>query len=179
MAKCTFMMMSSNGNIFHITHRSPLNSPHKGQWRGALMFFFICAWINCWVNNREAGDLRCHQAHYDVNVMAIITSICFSQIIFISSFCHYHHWINLLRPGEVCMHMWDRSSMFVGMVFFLLITKPLPEPMLTYWSLHLLKHLSVGRSGSKVINVSGNGVFSVHHQAITWTNVDLLVIASA
>ena len=24
-------------------HRSPLNSPHKGQWRGALMFSLICA----------------------------------------------------------------------------------------------------------------------------------------
>ena len=39
-------------------HRSPLNSPHKGQWRGALMFSLICAWINGWVNNGEAGDLR-------------------------------------------------------------------------------------------------------------------------
>ena len=39
-------------------HRSPVNSPHKGQWRGALMFSLICAWINGWVNNREAGDLR-------------------------------------------------------------------------------------------------------------------------
>ena len=25
------------------THRSPLNSPHKGQWRGALMLSLICA----------------------------------------------------------------------------------------------------------------------------------------
>ena len=33
-------------------HRSPVNSPHKGQWRGALMFSLICAWINGWVNNR-------------------------------------------------------------------------------------------------------------------------------
>ena len=24
-------------------HRSPVNSPHKGQWRGALMFSVICA----------------------------------------------------------------------------------------------------------------------------------------
>ena len=24
--------------------------PHKGQWRGALMFSLICAWINRWVN---------------------------------------------------------------------------------------------------------------------------------
>ena len=39
-------------------HRSPVNSPHKGQWRGALMFSLICVWINGWVNNRVAGDLR-------------------------------------------------------------------------------------------------------------------------
>ena len=26
-------------------HRSPVNSPHKGQWRGALMFSLIYAWI--------------------------------------------------------------------------------------------------------------------------------------
>ena len=39
-------------------HRSPVNSPHKGQWRGALMFTLICVWINGWVNNREVGDLR-------------------------------------------------------------------------------------------------------------------------
>ena len=50
-------------------HRSPVNSPHKGQRRGALMFCLICAWIHGWVNNREAGDFRCHGAHYDVTVM--------------------------------------------------------------------------------------------------------------
>ena len=50
-------------------HRSPMNSLHKGQWRGALMFSLICVWIYGWVNNREAGDLRRNQAHYDVIVM--------------------------------------------------------------------------------------------------------------
>ena len=50
-------------------HRSPVNSPHKGQWRGAKMFSLICAWIKGWVNNGEAGDLRHHGAHYDVIVM--------------------------------------------------------------------------------------------------------------
>ena len=50
-------------------HRSAVNSPHKGQWRGALMFSLICAWINDWVNNHEAGDLRRLSAHYDVIVM--------------------------------------------------------------------------------------------------------------
>ena len=47
-------------------HRSPVNSPHKGRWRGAFMFSFICAWINGWVNNREADYLRPHHAHYGV-----------------------------------------------------------------------------------------------------------------
>ena len=48
---------------------SPVTSPHKGQWRGALMFSLICVWINGWVNNHEAGDLRRYRAHYDVKVM--------------------------------------------------------------------------------------------------------------
>ena len=47
----------------------PVNSPHKGQWRRALMFSLICVWINGWVNNREAGDLRRYRAHSDVTVM--------------------------------------------------------------------------------------------------------------
>ena len=50
-------------------HRSPVNSPHKGQWRGALMSSLICVWINDWVNNRVAGDLRRYRAHNDVIVM--------------------------------------------------------------------------------------------------------------
>ena len=50
-------------------HRSSVNSLRKGQWRGALMFSLICVWINDWVNNREAGDLRRYLAHYDVIVM--------------------------------------------------------------------------------------------------------------
>ena len=49
-------------------HRWPVNSPHKGQWCGALLFFFICAWMNGCVNNREAGDLRRHHSHCDVTV---------------------------------------------------------------------------------------------------------------
>ena len=50
-------------------HRSPVNSPHKGQWRGAFMFSLICARINGWVNNCEAGDFRRIRPHYGVTVM--------------------------------------------------------------------------------------------------------------
>ena len=58
-------------------HRSPVNFPHKGQWRGTLMFSFNYAWINDWVNNREAGDLRRQHGHYDVIVMWQNTSEIF------------------------------------------------------------------------------------------------------
>ena len=85
-------------------HRSPVNSPHKGQWRGALMFSLICARINGWVNNREAGDLRRHQAHCDVIVMVggipvhmqyIIThvDVTFYELCLISQ----HSWNELYR----------------------------------------------------------------------------------
>ena len=50
----------------------PVNSPHKCQWRRALMFSLICARINDWVNNRKAGDLRRYRGHYDVIVMTIL-----------------------------------------------------------------------------------------------------------
>ena len=67
----------------------PVNSSHKGQWRGALMFSLICVWINGWVNNREAGDLRRHHGHYDVKVMmAIVTSESFNNVKLTASNVH-------------------------------------------------------------------------------------------
>ena len=59
-------------------YRPPVNSPHKGQWRGALMFSLICVWINGWVNNREAGDLKRYRGHCDVIVMRD-PQICYSM----------------------------------------------------------------------------------------------------
>ena len=67
------------------------NSPRKDQWRGALMVYLICAWINDWVNNGEVGDLRRHRGHYDVNVMA----------------CSHRVW---KRSVKIC----DRESIYGG-----------------------------------------------------------------
>ena len=59
---CMMTYRSSNGNIsaslaiVRGIHRSPVNFPHKGQWRGALRFSLICAWIKRWVNNRETVE---------------------------------------------------------------------------------------------------------------------------
>ena len=44
------------------------------QWHGALMFSLICAWTHGWANNRDAGELRRHRAHYDVTVM--VSTLC-------------------------------------------------------------------------------------------------------
>ena len=55
------MMTSSNGNMFRITGplwgKPSMDSPYKGQWRGALKFSLIYAWTNGWANNRDDGDL--------------------------------------------------------------------------------------------------------------------------
>ena len=81
--KC--MMTSSNGNIFSVTGHlcgeftcprwTPRTKASDQWWRGALMFSLICVWINDWVNNREAGDLRRYRAHYDVIVMLIFFTV--------------------------------------------------------------------------------------------------------
>ena len=95
------MMTSSNGNIFRVTGRLcgeftgdrwiPLTTASDAElW----CFFFIRAWINDWVNTREAGDLRRHRAHYDVIMMCfrggiithsgLMADLCISEL--------GHHW---------------------------------------------------------------------------------------
>ena len=70
-----FMMTSSNGNFFRVTgplegiHRWPVDSPHQGQWRWALMFSLICVRTKGWANNRATGDLRRHRAHYGATII--------------------------------------------------------------------------------------------------------------
>ena len=70
----------------------PVNSPHKDQWRGALLRSLICVWINGCVNNREAGDLRRYRAQYDVTVM-ISQSYLFTCL---------HHTKQKLNCKEFC-----------------------------------------------------------------------------
>ena len=75
-------------------HRSPVNSPHKGQWRGAVMFPLICVWINGWVNNREAGDLRSYCAHYDVIVMLWLFAAIVCRCVSVkSNYCTFENYL--------------------------------------------------------------------------------------
>ena len=88
-------------------HRSPVNSPHKGQWRGTLMFSLMCARINGWVNNNETGDLRRHCVHYDVTVMRL-TLLNF--LLLLSSTPSGFIWITYLNSsGLLCWH-WDHDD---------------------------------------------------------------------
>ena len=117
-----YMMTSSNGNIFRVTgplcgeftgpgelptcagnSPVPVNSPHKGQWRGALMFSVICVWINGLVNNREAGDLRRHRGHYHINVM-FISCLSFVQLIgHQTTHKHTHTPLQWRHNGHDCL----------------------------------------------------------------------------
>ena len=58
-------------------HRSPMDSPHKGQWRGALMSSLVCAWTNGWANSPGVGDFRRHGAYCDVTVMLLAVYVVF------------------------------------------------------------------------------------------------------
>ena len=51
---------------------SPVNSPHKGQWRGALMFFFHLRSNKRLSKQWWGGDCRRYRAHYDVTVMGFV-----------------------------------------------------------------------------------------------------------
>ena len=115
-------------------HRSPGNSPQKDQWRGALMFSFICAWINGRVNNRKAGDLRRHHAHYDVTVMQyeVMTD---SLIKTMNNVVLLSTMINSSPPCAAYMRQWIGSASVQIMACRLFGAKPLSEPMLGYCQL--------------------------------------------
>ena len=81
-------------------HRSPVNSLHKGQWRGAVMFSLICVWRNSWENSRKAGDLRRYRAHYDVSVMSAVITCT-------ELWLHWINGFNSLWPSDT---MWWHTS---------------------------------------------------------------------
>ena len=91
-------------------YQSPVNSPHKSQWRGALMFTLICTRINGWVNNREAGDLRRYRAHYDVIVMYIQLGIHISDQTCMHTQMHTHTHIYIYRYIYIYIYIYIRDA---------------------------------------------------------------------
>ena len=149
-------MTSSNGNIFRVTgplvwriHRLPVNFPHKGQWRWALMFSLICAWMNGWANNREARDLIRHCAHCDVIVMSTVTTtrliyIPWNMHIVLSCFVLF--WLGLCKSavkmdlGEI----WNFIFRTIGDIYAII------SYFYTAWRLHYaLQYRVIALASSK------------------------------
>ena len=126
-------------------------STYKDQLRGALMFSLICVWINDWVNNREAGDLRRYRAHYDVIVMIIY---------------HIHGWnrgnYNIYPQQVFNVIAHQKTKLKTVVTIFTL---------LTHWG--RMTHICVRRL---TIIGSDNGLSPDRRQAIIWTNAGILLI---
>ena len=94
-------------------HWSPVNSPHKGQRCGALMFSLICAWTNGWANHRDIGDLRRHHTHYDVTVMTNhdIEYTCQTCLIIHCLIVDIIHWEGLQLPRwSRCLELIEKAN---------------------------------------------------------------------
>ena len=89
-------------------HRSPVDSLHKGQWRGALMLYLICAWANGWANNRDTGYLKRQRAHYDVTVIYNFTHVIQGRFIgvgeIVPSDPNGYGWIDLYWCAILIAH---------------------------------------------------------------------------
>ena len=119
-------------------HRWPVNSPHKAQRRGALMFSLICVCKNGWVNNREAGDLKRYRARYYGIVMwscrtsrSSLSTIWVSgprKTAFIQSFLmmliDFWWFVNTVRPRQNGRHFADDTlqRIFLNEVEHMLIS---------------------------------------------------------
>ena len=84
-------------------HRSPVDSPDKSQWRGALIFSVICAWTNGWASNRDTGDLRRNRVHYDAN----LTLNCNANTSVESIWMVYNNWVCIWEVCESCACIWE------------------------------------------------------------------------
>ena len=128
------MMTSSNGNIFrvtgHLCGEFTVNSPHKGQWRRALMFSLICVLINGWVNNGEGDDLRRYRAHYDVTVMSCFITTPRGAMPSI------YRAINL----ALCSHQMETFSVLLALC--------VGNPPDSHWNYHSLSHALSHRTKS-------------------------------
>ena len=100
----------------------PVNSPHKGQWRGALMFTLICVRINGWVNNRETDDLRRNRGHYGVIVMP---PMLFLLTFRVKIYSHIKVW----KTPTTIVRIPDFSLMYTtpaGMLIFFSLPRLIP-----------------------------------------------------
>ena len=78
--------------------QSPVDSPHKGQWRGACFVFFDVRLNKRLCKYRDAGDFRHNRAHHSATVMdnnkAVFHCECVSFNCNVYSSCKMFHSLN-------------------------------------------------------------------------------------
>ena len=140
-----------------------MNCPHKGQWHRALMFSLICVWINDWVNNHEAGDLRRYHTHYNVIVM-------FSKIQFdgMKTWEQVYTWLVLCCVYGGLTRGWDKMADIFQMTFSDAFTwlKMYEFRLRLHWNLTLREQLQYSHI------CWDNGLAPNRQQAIIWANLD-------
>ena len=152
-------MTSSHENIFRVIghlcgeftgHRWI----HKGQWRGALMFSLIFAWISSCVNNREAGDLRRHSSHYDVTVIYHALAISRQKVLWsiwsivISSLLITSFYADL----SICVNKFCNAESTISMDY----CKTAVSPLLTHWRYCSIAHIASCKETSAYTPVQCN-----------------------
>ena len=113
-----YMMMSSNGNIFRVTgplcleftgHRwIPLTKTSDAElW----CFLWSAPWINGWVNNREAADLRRHLRGFAFSAMIFSFEWHFNVRALTNGFmgrfilpCWHPYVVDVSVPLITCVH---------------------------------------------------------------------------
>ena len=139
---------------------SPVNSPHKGQWRGALMFSLIWTWTNDGVNNRDAGDFRRHRAHYDVTVMDRAYDKSLTQ------------WKLSGETGEVIppkfISPWTKWPPFRRRYFQM----HFPDWKVLYFGWNFTEVFSWRYNWQQPSTGSDNGLAPYMRESIIWTNAD-------
>ena len=90
-------------------HRSPVDSPHKDQWRRALMFSLICTWTNNWANNQDSGDFRRHRTHYDATVMDE------KQSTYLFSPCAINNNVKIIHGPELLLILIQINDLCIAM----------------------------------------------------------------
>ena len=95
-------------------HRSPVNSPHKGQWRGALMFSLICA-LNKRLNKQSWGwwfETSSRLLWRHRNGLKFVQNRYFSKIWPRSKIFEIFEKIGILRK------VWPKSKIWLKSEFF-------------------------------------------------------------
>ena len=128
--------MSSNGNIFCIPGHCVGNSPVTVE--------LICTWISSWVNNREAGDLRCHHAQYGATVMLYVQAlICYFTTIS-DPFIHTSRKVICVTMVFICDVMEFARSVTSSLTKTMAVVSTkyqLVGSEIYTWNLHLNSHL--------------------------------------